>query len=178
MKPSTAPPARRPVGPAATTRVRRRVLVPALLLAGSFIGFAISIYLTFSHYRGSIPPCHVVRGCETVQTSSYSEILGIPLALLGTLYFTVMFYLAIGLLTSRRDSLVLAYKVLAYLGALAVIPLFLVQAVVLQAYCSWCLATEVVMLAMWAGSFFLQMQAEEDAGVLAPLPENGASTVT
>ncbi len=49
----------------------------------------------------------------------------------------------------------LVFKVLAFLGALAIIPLFLLQAIVLKAFCSYCLATEVLMLAIWVLSFLL-----------------------
>jgi len=129
--------------------------LPVFLLGASYVGFVISLYLTLVHYRGYIAPCHVVHGCEVVQTSRYSVILGIPVALAGAVFFTLMFYLGIGLLTRPGLLLVRAYKLLAYAGALAVIPLFLLQAVVLRAFCSYCLATEVMMLAMWGASFAL-----------------------
>ena len=90
-----------------------------------------------------------------MQTSRYSVIMGVPVALLGTVFFTVMFYLGIGLLVDPSIMLVRVYKVMAYAGALSAIPLFLVQAILLKAYCSYCLATEVVLLSLWAGSFML-----------------------
>jgi uncharacterized membrane protein len=141
-------------GTSAPRDSRRRAL-RAVLLCLSFLGFVVSLYLTIMHYRGIVPPCQIVRGCETVQTSRYSVIAGVPVALLGTAFFTVMFYLGIGLLTGPGATLVRAYKLLAYAGALAVIPLFLIQAILLKAYCSYCLATEVIMLALWVGSFWL-----------------------
>lgn len=129
--------------------------VPWFSATAAYVGFVISLYLTFVHYRGYVSPCYVVHGCEQVQTSQYSAIAGIPVALLGTIFFGLMFYLAIGLLTGPGPALVSAYKVLAFLGALAVIPLFLLQALVLKAFCSYCVATEIVMLSMWIVSFLL-----------------------
>ena len=74
----------------------------ALALAAlAYAGFVISTYLTIVHYRGYVSPCYVVQGCETVQTSKYSVILGVPVALLGALFFGLMFYLAVGLLRGR-----------------------------------------------------------------------------
>jgi len=134
---------------------RRGRRAPLVLAVVSYAGFVISLYLTFVHYRGYVSPCYVVHGCEEVQTSRYSAILGVPLALLGTIFFTLMFYLAIGLLTRPGLTLMRAYKVLAFLGALAVIPLFLIQAVLLKAFCTYCIATEALMLALWVGSFLL-----------------------
>ena len=61
----------------------------------------------------------------------------------------------------------------AFLGALAIIPLFLLQAIVLKAFCSYCLATEVLMLAIWILSFLLAAPERSgeplEAGAAAPL---------
>jgi len=139
--------------PSAPSTPRR--WVPWFLTAAAYLGFVISLYLTLVHYRGYVSPCYVVHGCETVQTSRYSVVLGVPVALLGTIFFGVMFYLGIGVLTRSRVTLVRAFKVLAFVGALAMIPLFLLQAIVLRAFCSYCVATEVVMLSIWIVSFLL-----------------------
>ena len=110
-----------------------------------------------------------MQGCETVQTSKYSVILGVPVALAGAVYFGLLFYLTVGLLRSSALWLVRAFKVLSFLGALAVIPLFLLQAIVLKAFCSYCLATEVLMLAIWVLGFLLA------AGQTAPERSGGES---
>jgi len=140
--------------------------VPWLLAGAAYAGFVMSLYLTFVHYRGYVSPCYVVKGCEAVQTSKYSAILGVPLALLGTVFFALMFYLGIGLLTGSRVRVVQAYKVLAFVGALAIIPLFLLQAIVLKAFCTYCLASEAIMLVLWVASFLLvapELRAAPDA---------------
>ena len=136
------------------TRARRR-WVPWTLAALSYAGFVVSAYLTIVHYRGYVSPCYVVQGCETVQTSEYSVILGVPVALAGAVFFGLLFYLSVGLLRSSAAMLVRVFKVLAFLGALAIIPLFLLQAIVLDAFCTYCIATEVLMLAIWVISFLL-----------------------
>ena len=56
-----------------------------------------------------------------------------------------------------------AYKVLAFVGALAIIPLFLLQAIVLKAFCTYCVATEVVMLLLWVASFLLVTPGRSEA---------------
>ena len=140
----------RDVAPSASRR-----WVPWTLAAAAYAGLVISIYLTIVHYRGYVSPCYVVHGCETVQTSKYSVVLGVPVALVGALFFGLMFYLAVGLLRSTSLTLVRVFKVLAFLGALAIIPLFLLQAIVLKAFCTYCVATEVIMLAIWILSFLL-----------------------
>jgi uncharacterized membrane protein len=127
--------------------------VRGALMVLALLGFLSALYLTLVHYRGGIPRCYVVQGCDIVQTSKYSAILGVPIALFGAVYFTLMFYLGIGLMATPTRNVVLCYKVLSYAGALAAIPLFLLQAAVLRAFCTYCLVTEAVLLLMWVGSF-------------------------
>ena len=142
--------------PSTVTAARTpRRWVPWTLAALSYAGFVVSAYLTIVHFRGYVSPCYVVQGCETVQTSEYSVILGVPVALVGAVFFGLLFYLAVGLLRNGALTLVRVFKVLAFLGALAIIPLFLLQAIVLEAFCTYCIATEVLMLAIWVLSFLL-----------------------
>ena len=115
-----------------------------------------AFYLTLQHYRGGTPQCYVVDGCALVQTSKYSALFGVPIALPGAFFFAAMFSLGIALMIVPTRSLTLIYKILAYAGALAAIPLFLLQAVVLRAYCTYCLVTEVVLFALWLASFALR----------------------
>ncbi|MHB1345077.1 MAG: vitamin K epoxide reductase family protein [Thermoleophilia bacterium] len=141
--------------------LRTAVRIALVLLA--LVGFLISFYLTLTHYRNAVPPCYVTTGCETVVTSRYAVILGVPLSLIGTLFFALMFYLGIALLTGPSRTVLRAYDLLAFAGILAAVALFLLQAVVLKAYCSYCLATEAIALLLWAGSL-VAGSAAEDAG--------------
>ncbi len=144
--------------------------VPPMLMALAFLGFAVSLYLTYMHYRGQIPRCYVVQGCNIVQTSRYSIVLGVPTALLGTIFFTLMFYLGLALPGTGNVHLLRSYKAFAFLGALAAIPLLLVQAVVLRAFCSYCLVTDITLLALWVGSLLLPPPARGREAQASPSP--------
>jgi uncharacterized membrane protein len=53
----------------------------AALVGLAAAGFLISAYLTWTYVSGAPPVCvGNSSGCETVQTSRYSEILGVPVA--------------------------------------------------------------------------------------------------
>lgn len=56
------------------------------------LGIIISIYLTYVHFQpGSLYcPSTGIINCEQVLTSSYSEILGIPLAIQALVWFAVL----------------------------------------------------------------------------------------
>jgi uncharacterized membrane protein len=126
----------------------------------SLAGFLISFYLALTHFRGVALPCYVTSGCEAVVTSRYATVAGAPISLAGMFYFAAMFYLTIGMATSSRPLVARAYAGLADLGALVAITLFLLQAVVLEAYCVYCLITEVIALLLWAGSLLLGLRRQ------------------
>lgn len=41
------------------------------------VGVTDTVFVTINHYKGVIPPCTLLNGCETVLTSKYSEVLGV-----------------------------------------------------------------------------------------------------
>ena len=61
-------------------------------LALSLIGLALSVYLTITHFQPQALVCSGsgVIDCAKVTTSAQSEILGIPVAILGLANYTVM----------------------------------------------------------------------------------------
>ena len=80
-----------PVQHPAAGRRPARANIPALCFASA--GLAISTYLTVEHYRGSTAlacPQTAAINCAKVTTSSWSRLGGIPVAVLGLAYFTVM----------------------------------------------------------------------------------------
>lgn len=121
-----------------------------ILLLLSIAGFFDSAYLTILHYKNIIPPCSIVKGCETVLTSQFSTILGIPVALVGSLYFLVLIFL---ILANLKLGLFRYFKILALLGVLVSIFFFSIQAFILQAFCQYCLLSEVIILAIFGISF-------------------------
>lgn len=132
-----------------------RVPILVTLVFLSLCGFLIAFYLIITHYRNTIPPCYITSGCDSVLTSRFSTILGLPLSLIGSVFFVVMFYLGIALLTSFQTIIVRSYQLLASAGFLAAVILFLLQAFVLKAYCVYCIGTEIIACSMWGGSLTL-----------------------
>ena len=69
-----------------------RVTVAVLAL----LGLAVAGYLTYVHYAELEPICAGGGGCERVQNSSYAELAGIPVALLGLIGYAAHPGLAVG----------------------------------------------------------------------------------
>ena len=59
-------------------------------IALSVLGLAIAGYLTYVHYAGVSPVCEIAHGCEKVQTSQWSKVVGVPVALLGLLGYAAI----------------------------------------------------------------------------------------
>ncbi len=112
-----------------------------IFLAVSFLGFLDATYLAAQHYLGAIPPCIITTGCETVLRSHYSAILGIPVALLGSIYYLLLFLLAVFYLDARREIIIRLAAYLTPLGFLASLYFVYLQLFVLKEICSWCMVS-------------------------------------
>ncbi len=70
-----------------------------IILVLSVIGFITSLYLVKNHYegaqQGSFCDFNSVTSCSIVNTSIYSELFNVPVALLGALWFVFLFFFAI-----------------------------------------------------------------------------------
>lgn len=118
------------------------------LVIVALVGFADATYLTIEHYRGVIPPCTVASGCESVLTSSYSTIAGIPVSLLGAIYYLIVLIGIVAYLESKNTKPLRWALLLTPLGFIFSLWFLYVQAFILEAYCQYCLvsvATSVIL---------------------------------
>ncbi len=109
------------------------------LLAVAPVGFLDSVYLAVEHYLDRTPPCSIVSGCETVTTSAYSVIMGIPLALLGSLYYLGIIIALVYYLDSRKSWVLKWTSRFTVVGFLFSLYLVYLQLFVLHAICSYCM---------------------------------------
>jgi uncharacterized membrane protein len=116
-----------------------RIVLGALAV----VGLLISGYLTWVHYAGVAPVCVGGKGgCETVQTSSYATILGVPVAALGLVGYS-------GLLLSallRGEAGVYLGLLVALVGTLFSVYLTYLELFVIHAICEWCVASAALMV--------------------------------
>ena len=103
-------------------------------------GILVAGYLTRAYYGDGSLVCPVGGGCETVQESEYAELAGIPVALLGLVAYAIVLALILwDAPLARLGAAALALTGLLFSGFLLV-----VQAFVIDAFCVWCLANDVV----------------------------------
>jgi uncharacterized membrane protein len=123
----------------------------------SALGAAIAGYLVWAHY-GDIAITCTRGGCETVQQSSYAEVAGLPVALLG-----LVAYIVIAVTTVLKgEAARVATAAIATTGFLFSAYLLLVQLTVIHAICEWCVASDVVMSALMVVVLLRLRHAEPD----------------
>lgn len=117
--------------------------VRGLLAAISVAGLAVSLYLTWTYAAGSAPACvGDSAGCETVQSSPYSRILGVPVAALGLGgYAALLLSAALRGLAGAAFGLFVALVGTLFSGYLTYLELFVIEAI-----CQWCVASAVLMV--------------------------------
>jgi uncharacterized membrane protein len=116
---------------------RMRIAIGVLCL----IGIGVATYLTYTHYAKIKVICGSNGGCETVQSSVYSKLDGIPVAVLGLAgYIGILFSLAI-----RNELGRVAGFGIALVGFLFSMYLTYREAFTIHAYCYWCLSSATLM---------------------------------
>jgi uncharacterized membrane protein len=111
----------------------------AIVLA--LVGLAVAAYLTYVHYEGIEPACGLGGDCEKVQTSAWSELAGIPVALLGLLGYAAI----LGSLFVRGEAGLVAGAVLSLAGFGFSAYLTYRELFSIDAICPWCVASAVLM---------------------------------
>lgn len=116
----------------------RNLRIAAILV--TLAGIGVAGYLTWAHFADQSVICVQGGGCEKVQESSYSEIAGIPVAVLGLAsYLTVLALLVWDAPVARLSAATLAIVGVLFGAYLVVVQLFVIDAV-----CVWCMANDLV----------------------------------
>jgi uncharacterized membrane protein len=142
--------------PAAALRSASRTEL-SLGLAGtalSLLGLALASYLTYAHYtdaRALVCSDKGTINCLKVTTSSYAVQHGVPLAVLGLVFFAVMLPLQVPASWARSDPVLRRARLaVATLGAAAAVWLVWVELFRLDAVCLYCTGVHIVAVALFA----------------------------
>lgn len=125
------------------TRPLRAVPSKAVIffLIIALLGFADATYLTVEHYLGAVPPCSITAGCEAVLTSSYASILGVPVSLLGALFYLAVLVGAFAYLENKHEKLLRYALALTIIGFIMSLWFVYVQVFIIGSYCIYCLGS-------------------------------------
>lgn len=121
------------------------------LIIVSLIGLLDATYLTAHFYSGEAVTCAVggIGGCETVTTSRYATVAGLPISLFGMAYYAAVFILAALLLGKQRRVFETIITTLVSIAFLCTLYLVYLQLFVLDAICLYCMASAVITTALF-----------------------------
>jgi uncharacterized membrane protein len=125
---------------------------PLTTLLLSIYGLSASIYLTITHFQPKALACATSKtfNCEKVTQSPQSEILGIPVAMLGLAFFVPMLLLCLPAAWRSTNRWVhLARLALSVTGIGMIIYLISAELFVIKAICLWCSSVHVVTLILF-----------------------------
>jgi uncharacterized membrane protein len=122
-----------------------RPALRGVLIAMTLAGLGIAGYLTYVHYAGIKPICSAGGSCEKVQTSVYSELLGVPVALMGLLTYIALLGL---LLAPDSEQTRFAAMALTFVGFAFSAYLTYRELYSIHAICEWCASSAVILTAM------------------------------
>jgi uncharacterized membrane protein len=107
-------------------------------------GLLLSAYLTWVHFAQVAPVCvGGSGGCETVQSSRYATVLGVPVAVLGLVGYAGLLFSAV----LRGELGVYLGFMIALVGTLFSAYLTYLEVFVIHAICQWCVASAAIMVA-------------------------------
>lgn len=124
----------------------------------ALVGGLISLYLVLNHLGLAALACPIA-GCDKVQASPYSSLLGLPLAAYGLVAFAALLTLGIvGLSGERAFGLRIqdAIIFISGIGIAAYLVLTYLEIFVIHAICFWCVCSSLSMLGSLVAALLAQ----------------------
>jgi uncharacterized membrane protein len=133
-------------------------------------GLLVSGYLTYAHFNADALVCaeSAVIDCAAVTSSDQSELFGIPVALLGLLFFAEMTVLCLP--WARRIPILRWVRLGSVgVGVLMVVHLVAAELLLIGKICLWCTVVHVITLVL-AG--LLVFEELRPSSLEPPLPDS------
>lgn len=115
-------------------------IIPIIL---SILGVFDTTYLTAKHYSGQTVYCPVGKSCDTVLSSEYSVVYGIPIALFGLIFYLTVLVLSVFYLQTNKKLFLKISFILIFFGFLFSVWLSYLQFFVIKAICTYCLLSAI-----------------------------------
>ena len=116
------------------------------------LGLLVASYMTVYKWTDNQTMCLGNGGCSAVNSSVYSEIYGIPVALVGVLGYAVILaalVLAGRLAFLRRNGVLIVFG-LCLAGFIFTVYLIYVEIALIHALCPFCIVSQLIMSVLFA----------------------------
>ncbi len=130
------------------------------MLAISILGLLVSAYLTVQHYTNKPVACPSVGiiNCESVLNSPYSYVLGVPVCVLGVLFFIAEFAL---IFLGNRDMLVLFNGL-----GIGFVVYFIYSEYLIGSICIYCTSVHVITVLLFITSVYMYRSTSAKAAAV------------
>ena len=139
-----------------STPQKRQLLASGMAIAG-FLGVLDTGWLTYKHFTGSELTCSILNGCEQLLNSDFAVIFGIPLALIGLIYYLTLTSSAIMLVIKHQKIVSQTHLGIVSLGVIASGVLIYIQGAIIGAWCQYCLVSAAITSTIWVLSLSYQL---------------------
>lgn len=128
-----------------------KLFLSLVLTVCGLLGILDAGYISYSEFTGQLPTCTPPFACSTVLESPWSKIGPVPLAVFGLFFYATMFVLGILAFMDVKDiaigklrlHVLTIIAILGTMGLLFSIWLVFIMAVLLKAWCLYCLLSAI-----------------------------------
>jgi uncharacterized membrane protein len=139
-----------------------------VMIGLTVIGIAVASYLVYVHYSGTKPACTAGASCLKVQTSQWSKLAGVPVALIGLIGYIAIFF---ALLAPDREETRLATLALTMVGFGFSAYLTYRELFSIHAICEWCASSAVILTVLFGCSIARYLRGDP----LPPIPDDAGA---
>ncbi len=126
-----------------------------LFILISFIGILDTGYLISEHFTINNLICNVNDNCNVVLLSKYAIMFGIPMAILGLIYYFTIFINSILFKTSKNTLYKIILLYLPFIGFIFSLWLIYLQLFILHAICMYCMLSALISTTLFVCSILL-----------------------
>ena len=138
---------------AGTQRLARPFLGKAIIPTLCVLGLGVSSYLFWVRLGGTSALCTGFGGCDLVNASTYAQVGGIPVSLIGIVGYLAILGLSLWRASGGPWTLSLLVFGVALAGFLYSAYLTYLELFVIYAVCPWCVASALFMTGILADSW-------------------------
>lgn len=138
-------------------------MLKSLFIILILIGVGVSSYLTFLHYSQIPAVCgvsEIFASCDSVLSSKYSKLFGIPVALLGVFFYIATLFVFIFLISKKKKIFLTLLLLLESTGLIFSIIFTYLQFFVIKTLCPYCLTSALVTFLLFSLSFYFKNNTE------------------
>jgi uncharacterized membrane protein len=132
------------------------------ILILSIVGISDATYLTIKRFTHDSVNCSIFEGCDFVTTSIYSTILGIPVAVLGMVFYISIFVLSILYLRSKNRKILMSLLSLSGVGFLMSMWFVYTQLFILESICSYCMISATLSTTIFILSLIAMIKSKNN----------------